>query len=129
MWVLAGVLDDGNMGVVIADLGTQVFELFHEDVARRLAVVVHIGLVSQAEDEDTGTFDGAALLVEGVGDFTDDEVGHLGVDLAGQFDEAGVLLEFAGLPVGVEWGDGDAVAVPLVAPPGILAGNVVKRKA
>ena len=35
------------------------------------------------------------VLVEAGGDLLDDEVGHGGVDLAGQLDEAGAEVEFA----------------------------------
>ena len=40
----------------------------------------------------------------------DDEVRHVGVDGAGQLDEAGVEVEFLGLPGEIEGVDGDAVA-------------------
>ena len=45
-----------------------------------------------------------------VGDLLDDEVGHVGVDFAGQLDEAGAEVELLGLPGEIEGVDGDAVA-------------------
>ena len=50
------------------------------------------------------------MLVERVGDLLDDEVGHVGVDFAGQLDEAGAEVELLGLPGEIEGIDGDAVA-------------------
>ena len=49
-------------------------------------------------------------VVEAVGDLVDDEVGHVGIDFAGQLDEAGAEVELAGLPGEIKRVDGDAVA-------------------
>ena len=50
------------------------------------------------------------VFVEAGGDLVEDEVGHGGVDFAGQLDEAGVEVELLGLPGEIERVDGDAVA-------------------
>ena len=49
-------------------------------------------------------------LVEAGGDLLDHEVGHGGVDFAGQLDEAGAEVELLGLPGEIKGIDGDAVA-------------------
>ena len=50
------------------------------------------------------------LFVECGGDLVEHEVGHGGVDFAGQLDEAGAEVELLGLPGEIEGIDGDAVA-------------------
>lgn len=50
------------------------------------------------------------MVVEAGGDLVEDEVGHGGVDFAGELDEAGVEVELLGFPTEVEGVDGNAVA-------------------
>ena len=51
----------------------------------------------------------------------DHPLGHVGVDLAGQFDEAGAEAVFARLPGEIEGVDGDAVTAK--AGPGVVGGE------
>ena len=50
------------------------------------------------------------MLVQAGGYLVEDKVGHGGVDLAGQLDEAGVEVELLGFPGEIEGVDGNAVA-------------------
>ena len=108
--VVAAATDGGKVGVVVGDDGALVSEEFDDGEGRRLAEVVDVALVGEAEDEDFRSLDGLALVVESGGDVVDDEVGHSGIDFAGEFDEAGAEVELLGFPGEIEAVDGDAVA-------------------
>jgi len=108
--VVAAATDGGKVGVVVGDDGALVSEEFDDGEGRRLAEVVDVALVGEAEDEDFRSLDGLALVVESGGDVVDDEVGHAGIDFAGEFDEAGAEVELLGFPGEVEGIDGDAMA-------------------
>lgn len=122
--VFAGGANDGDVRVVVIDACALGFEFFDEDVAGGLAVVVDIGFVSESEEEDAGAVEGFFVGVEGLGDLLHDVVGHTGVDFAGEFDEAGVHFDFAGLPGEVERVDGDAVSAKAGAG---IEGHVAER--
>ena len=77
---------------------------------RRLADVVDVLLVGHAEEKNLRVLDRLAALVERVDDLADDPVGHVGVDLAGEFDEPRVDAVLARLPRQVERVDGNAMA-------------------
>ena len=49
--VLAAGANDGHVGVVIIDGGTQSLEFFHEHIAGGFAVVFHVGFVGEADDQ------------------------------------------------------------------------------
>jgi len=61
--MLAGVLDLGDVGVVVGDGCSALLELLHEDIAGRFAVVVDVRFVGHAEEEDAGSVDGFAIFV------------------------------------------------------------------
>ena len=76
----------------------------------RLAQVVDVALVGQAQHQDLRSLEGFGAVVERGGGLLNHEVGHGGVDFAGQLDEAGAEVELLGLPGEIEGVDGDAVA-------------------
>jgi hypothetical protein len=73
--------------IVIGDLSPALLEQLHDAVAGRLAFVVHIGFVSQAENEYARSIDGFAQGVQGFAQSFHDVAGHRGVDLACQLDK------------------------------------------
>ena len=77
---------------------------------RRLAQVVDVGLVGDAEHQHLGAVQALAARVERAVELLDAEVRHVLVDLAGQLDELRPEVELARLPAQVERVDGDAVA-------------------
>ncbi len=98
------------MGIAVAQVGALVAQQLHHCHRGRLAHVVDVLLVGDAEDQDLATAYGLAAVVEGVGELGDDPARHVGVDLAGELDEAGVEPVRPRLPGEVEGVDGDAVA-------------------
>ncbi len=110
-----------HVGVGIADRGALGLQQFHQHEGRGFAAVVDVLFVGDAEHQDLGALEGLATIVEGVGDLADHPLGHGGVDLAGQFDEAGAEAVFARLPGEVEGVDGDAVAAE--AGSGVVGGE------
>ena len=110
--VFPGRADFRDMRIVVGNLRAESGEAVEQFEGRRLAHVIDIGLVGEAEDENPAAFDGFALVVEGDHGALDDVFGHRAVDLAGEFDEAGVNAEFAGFPGEIEGIDGDAGRVP-----------------
>jgi hypothetical protein len=107
--VVTALTDGWEIGVVVGDDGTSFAEELDDGERRRLAQIVDVALVSEAEDEDLRAVDGFAVAIEALGKLVDDEVGHVDIDFAGEFDEAGAEVELAGLPGKVEGVDGDAV--------------------
>ncbi len=108
--VLAGRADFGDVGVVVGDFRAEGLEAVEELECRGFAHVIDIGLVGEAEEKDAAAFDGFPLIIESNHGALDHVFGHPAVDLAGEFDEAGVDAVFAGLPGEVEGVDRDAVA-------------------
>ena len=108
--MLARGADDRDVGIVVTEGRPALLEQIQEDVARGLAVVVHVGLVGQAEDEDLAALDRLAVVVERLRDAVHDMLRHGGIDFARQLDEARVLAVFAGFPREIKRIDRDAVA-------------------
>ena len=94
----------------LRDFRAAFLEHIEQVIARRFAVVVHVGFVGEAEDQDATALEGAAAVVERLGDAMHDVFGHGGVDLAGQLDEARVFTVLARLPGQIERVDRNAVA-------------------
>jgi len=108
--MLAGGLNHRDVGVVVRNLGAVFGQQVHQVVGGRLALVIHVGFVSQADDQDFAAFERLAVVVEGFYGAVNDVFGHAAVDFAGQLNEAGRLSVFAGFPGEVERVNGDAVA-------------------
>ncbi len=109
--VMAATAYGREVGVVVRDDGALFAQKLDDGKRRRLAEVVDVSLVGEAEDHDFGAFDGfSSGIVEGGGDLGHDEVGHAGAIGAGQLDEASAEVEFTGLPGEVEGVDRDAMA-------------------
>src|ERR1039458_6711207 len=107
--MLASLFDRGHVRIVVSDFGPALLEHVHQDVAWRLALVIHIGLVGQPEHEDGATLDRLLPIVKRVGHPVHHISGHGSVDLAGQLDEAGVLAIFPRFPSEVERINRDAM--------------------
>ena len=102
-------LDHGHVGVVVVHHGTAALEPLHDRVGGRLAVVIHVGLVCQSEDQHPRPPHGLPGVVERLHDPADHVVRHRRVDLARQFDEPRAHAVLERLPRQVEGIDGDAV--------------------
>ena len=99
-----------EVGIAVVDVRALVLQELDELVRRRLAVVIDVLLVGEAEHEDAGALDALAGVVERVGHLADDVPRHAGVDLAGQFDEPRPHAVLGRLPRQVEGVERDAVA-------------------
>jgi len=108
--MLTGGLNHRDVGVVVRNLGTVFSQQVHQVVGGRLALVIHVGFVSQADDQDFAAFERLAVVVEGFYGAGDNVFGHAGIDFAGQLNEAGCMSVLAGFPGEVERVNGDAVA-------------------
>ena len=62
--VVAAVAHGGEVGVVVGDDGALVAQQFDDGERGRLAQVVDVALVGQAQDQDLRSLDGFGLLVE-----------------------------------------------------------------
>ena len=98
------------MRVVIVHQRAVRLKLADDLQGRGLAQVVDVGLVGHAQHQHPRSGQALALRVERVVHLLHAEVGHVLVDLAGEFDELGPEVELARLPGEVEGVDGDAVA-------------------
>ena len=108
--VFARRRDFGDERVVIRRFGPARLDQFHQLQRRAFANVGHVLLVGQTQDQHPGPAERLArLLVQRQRQPIGHMVGHGGVDLAGQFDEAGGLVELARFPGQVERVDRDAV--------------------
>ena len=107
--MLAAGANDGHMRIVVGDLRAALLEEVEQHVAGRLAVVVYVRLVGQANDENLAAVEGFFLRVERLLQTMHHIHRHGGVHLAGQLDELGVLPILACLPREVEWINRDAM--------------------
>src|SRR4029077_9135948 len=97
------------MRIVIGNFGPALLEQLHDPVAWRLALIVHIGLISNTENQHTRSIQGFACRVQGLSNTLHDMAGHRSVDLPSKFNEACAVLEFPRLPCQIEGIDRDAV--------------------
>ncbi len=81
----------------------------HHLQGRGLAIVVYIGFVGHPEKHHNRAVERLALAVEHAGDQIAHVTWHLGINLAGQFDETRVHIVGAGLPGEVVRVNRDAV--------------------
>ncbi len=100
----------GEEWVVVADLGAGLAKQLDDGERRGFAEVIDIALVGEAEDEDARSVEALLVLVESECGLFNHVVGHAGVDLAGELDEAGVKVKLLCLPRKIEGIDGDAMA-------------------
>src|SRR6266404_6204668 len=96
-------------GIVILHLRASLTQKVHQNVTGRFALVIHVWLVSQAQDQRAATLDRLALAIQRVRDTMHNVLGHGGVDLACKLDEARVFAILSRFPRKVEWIDWDAV--------------------
>ena len=92
----------GDVGVVVAQVGAEAAEQFHDLQRGRFAHVADAAFVGHADQRDLGPVDRFAGVVEGAFDALDAVVGHLLVDLARQLDELRAHVELAGPPRQIE---------------------------
>jgi len=76
----------GHVGVVVADFSSMQSAQADDVQGRGLADVVDVGFVGDAEDEDLRSVDGFLVLVQDAGYLEGAVVGHVAVDVAGEFD-------------------------------------------
>src|SRR6266403_4930806 len=96
-------------GIVILHLRASLTQKVHQNVTGRFALVIHVWLVSQAQDQYAATLDRLALAIQRVRDTMHNVLGHGGVYLAGKFDEACVSPIFTRLPREIKRIDGDTM--------------------
>ncbi len=78
--------------------------------SRAFAVIVDIRFIGDAENEHLGAVHRGLIAVEDLHGAVDDILRHAGVDFAGGLDQAGVIVELAGLPGKVKRVERNAVA-------------------
>ncbi len=105
-----GVLERREVGVGVAHLGAAAPQQLDDVERGRLAQVVDVLLVGDAEDVHARAVHRLALGVERLHHAADHVLGHAAVDLPGQLDEARLEVVLLRLPRQVERVDGDAVA-------------------
>src|SRR5258706_6014148 len=76
---------------------------------RRLAHVIGIALVSDAQGQNLGAVQTFAPLIESVADAANDKCRHLAVDMSCELDQARLATLHARLPGQVVGTDGDAL--------------------
>ena len=108
--VVAALADLGEVGVVVGDNCAFFPQQLDDSERRRFPEVVYIALICEAKDEDLGAVDRLTVAVEAVGKLIDDEVRHIDVDFAREFDETGSEVKLTGFPREIERVDGNAVA-------------------
>src|SRR5262249_36980347 len=84
-------------------------QLLNQLEAGTFADIVDIGLVSQTKHQNLRAVNRFSACVERQSWATHAVIRHRAVDLAGQFDEASLLVVFARLPSEIERIDRDAV--------------------
>ena len=90
--------DGRKVGIVVADDCALLAKQFNDGKRRRLAQVVDVALVSEAEDETREPFNAFECSFSAEVRLVDHEVRHICVDGASQLNEARAEVEFAGLP-------------------------------
>lgn len=78
--MVPGRSDLGHVGIVIGDFRAEGGEAVHEFEGGRLAHVIDVRLVGEAEEQDATAFDGFAPVVEGDHGALDDVFGHRAVE-------------------------------------------------
>src|SRR4051812_46373797 len=108
--VVAASTNRGEVGIVVIDVRAALTELFNDSERRRLAQVIDVLLVGQAEHENAGTIESFLVLVQCGDDRLDDELGHGFVYLPGQLDEASMKIPLLRFPTQVKGINGNAMA-------------------
>ena len=98
------------MRIMIGDIGSSLLEQRDDIQCWRFADVVDVRLVGDADDENVGALDALLLFVECSSDLVYNMLRHGGVDLAGELDEAGLVVKGLHLPGEVVRIERDAVA-------------------
>src|SRR5262244_404796 len=104
---LDGELRSERIG--IADVRALLHEVLDDLEGGRLADVVDIGLVGDAQHEDGRATHRSPAIIERTGHEVDDVLGHGAVDLIGKGDELRLIAREPNLPGQIERIDGDAV--------------------
>src|SRR5215469_7578039 len=108
--IFAAAAHFGEVGIVVADDGAFPLQQLNDGQGRRFAQVIDVSFVGYAEYQDLRSVHRFLLLVQGPRDRIDDVIGHVVIDLAGQFDEAGAKVPFLGFPGKIKRVDGNAVS-------------------
>src|SRR5579872_1889775 len=107
--IVAHLVKLREVGIVVVEFGAALLEQLHDLQRGRLAKVIDVFLVGDAEDEDFRALDGFLAIVESGCDGFDHVVRHRGVDFAGELDETCGEIVFARFPGKIEGVDRDAV--------------------
>ena len=99
-----------NIRVVIGRVGALLDEQVDHVQRRAFAVIVDIGLVGRAEHQHLRAVQGFLVAVQNRHGALNDILRHAGVDFAGSFNQAGVVIKLTRLPREVERVERDAVA-------------------
>src|SRR6476620_11318744 len=90
---VAGDFERWHERVVVVGLSAFAEQKADDVNGGRLAHVLDIALVGNAEDEHAAATDGLAVGVEGVGQQGEHIVGHIGVYFGGKLYKAGIVVE------------------------------------
>src|SRR5689334_20297161 len=73
-------------------------------------MIIHVWLVRQTKDQNLAAFDGLGPLIQRFCDSMHHMFRHPGINLAGEFNEARILIELACFPSEIEGIDWDTVS-------------------
>ncbi len=107
--VVAHLVKLREVGIVVVEFRAALLQQLHDFQRGRLAEVIDVFFVGDAEDQDLRTLDRFLAIVESGGDGLDHVIRHRGVHFAGEFDEARGEIVFARFPRKIEGIDRDAV--------------------
>lgn len=95
---MATTANESEVRIVVAHLGPFPLESSDNGKRRRLSKVIDVLLVSHAQHQYLRAIHGLPASIEGLGDRTNNMVGHLHVDLTHKLNEPRLEVEFLGLP-------------------------------
>src|ERR1019366_3958040 len=101
--------DEGEVGIVVANLRSVFLQQFDDGERRRLAEIVDVFFVGHAEDEKLRAIHRFLVPVQRVAYRGENVVRHVVVDLSGKLDEAGAEIKLFGLPREIEGVNGNAM--------------------
>ncbi len=104
------VVETGHMGIVVGDIRPLLLQQVDDVQGRRFADVAHVPFVGHAQHQHLAALNRLGGLVEFILHPLHPVMGHVGVDLAGQLDEAGLVGQRAQLPGEIVGVHRDAVA-------------------
>src|SRR5437763_17102127 len=96
--MFTGGFYDRHVWIVIFNFRAAVRQQAHEQITGRLAFIIHVRLVSNAQNQNATASDGFAVSVQSVRDAADHILRHPGINLARPLDASPLVSLLAPLP-------------------------------